>query len=75
MKIDANQITDRYKERWKVELFFQWIKQHLKVKTFWGQNPNAVKIQIYCAIIIYCLVAIFGSKLKFEWKFTKYYKL
>lgn len=64
MTIDATEIAALYKERWKVELFFKWIKQHLKVKSFWGQNPNAVKIQIYCAIIAYCLVAICGSELK-----------
>lgn len=64
MTIDATEIAALYKERWKVELFFKWIKQHLKVKSFWGQNPNAVKIQIYCAIIAYSLVAICGSELK-----------
>src|SRR5690554_2325626 len=64
MNIDALEIAALYKERWKVELFFKWIKQHLRVKSFWGQNENAVKIQIYCAIIAYCLVAICGSELK-----------
>ena len=63
MTIDASEVAALYKERWKVELFFKWIKQHLKVKTFWGQNQNAVKIQIYSAIISYCLVAICGSEL------------
>jgi hypothetical protein len=53
-----------YKYRWKIELFFKWIKQHLKVKSFWGTSPNAVKIQIYTAIITYCLVMIIKSKLK-----------
>ena len=64
MTIEALEIAALYKERWKVELFFKWIKQHLRVKSFWGQNSNAVKIQIYCAIIAYCLVAICGSELK-----------
>ena len=41
-----------------VELFFKWIKQHLKIKKFWGTSENAIGIQIYCAIITYCLVAI-----------------
>ena len=45
-------------------LFFKWMKQHLKVKSFWGKTINAVKVQIYCAIIAYCLVAIIGNKLK-----------
>lgn len=53
-----------YKYRWKVELFFKWIKQHLKVKSFWGTSANAVKIQIYTAIITYTLVVIIKSKLK-----------
>jgi hypothetical protein len=53
-----------YKYRWKVELFFKWIKQHLKVKSFWGTSPNAVKVQIYIAIITYCLVVIIKGKLK-----------
>lgn len=53
-----------YKYRWKIELFFKWIKQHLKVKSFWGTSANAVKIQIYTAIITYSLVVIIKSKLK-----------
>jgi hypothetical protein len=53
-----------YKYRWKVELFFKWIKQHLKVKSFWGTSANAVKIQIYTAIITYTLVIIIKNKLK-----------
>jgi hypothetical protein len=53
-----------YKYRWKIELFFKWIKQHLKVKSFWGTSSNAVKIQIYTAIITYCLVVVIKSKLK-----------
>ena len=44
--------------RWQVELFFKWLKQHLKIKRFWGETENAVRIQIYCAICAYCLVAI-----------------
>ena len=64
MTVEASEIAGLYKERWKVELFFKWIKQHLRVKSFWGQNQNAVKIQIYCAIIAYCLVAICGNELK-----------
>lgn len=52
------------KKRWEGELFFKWMKQHLKIKSFWGTTLNAVKIQIYCAIITYCLVALIGNKLK-----------
>ncbi len=53
-----------YKKHWEVELFFKWMKQHLKIKSFWGTTLNAVKIQMYCAIIAYYLVAIIGNKLK-----------
>lgn len=52
-----------YKYRWKVELFFKWIKQHLKIKAFWGTLVNAVKTQVYTAIITFVLVAIIRSKL------------
>jgi hypothetical protein len=52
-----------YKYRWKVELFFKWIKQHLKIKAFWGTSVNAVKTQVYTAIITFVLVAIIRSKL------------
>jgi len=58
MELASEQIALLYKNRWQVELFFKWIKQHLKIKSFWGYSENAVRIQIYCAIISYCLVAI-----------------
>lgn len=64
--LTAEQIALLYKNRWQVELFFKWIKQHLKVKSFWGTSENAVRIQIYSAIIAYCLVAIVGHDLKLE---------
>ena len=56
--LKAKDIALLYKERWQVELFFRWIKQHLQVTSFWGTTENAVRIQIYVAIIAYCLVAI-----------------
>ena len=46
----ALQIAQLYQQRWQIELFFKWIKQHLKVKSFWDYSENAVKIQIYTAI-------------------------
>jgi len=55
-----------YKNRWQVELFFQWIKQHLKIKSFWGTSENTVRIRNHTAIITYCLVAIVGHDLKIE---------
>jgi hypothetical protein len=64
LDLSALEIALLYKNRWQVELFFKWIKQHLKIKSFWGTSENAVRIQIYCAIIAYCLVAIFGYELK-----------
>jgi hypothetical protein len=66
MELKATEIAMLYKKRWLVELFFKWIKQHLKIKSFWGISENAVRIQIYCAIISYCLVAIVGSDLKID---------
>lgn len=59
-----------YKHRWKIELFFKWIKQHLKIKSFWGQSENAVKTQIWIAISVYVLVAI--AKKKFMLKQSLY---
>lgn len=58
MDISALQVAELYKNRWNVELFFKWLKQHLKIKKFWGTTENAVRIQIYSAICSYCLVAI-----------------
>lgn len=62
--IPALQVAELYKNRWQVELFFKWIKQHLKIKKFWGTSENAVKIQVYSAIIAYCLVAIMQHDMK-----------
>jgi hypothetical protein len=64
MNLKASEIAFLYKKRWEVELFFKWIKQHLKIKAFWGTTLNAVKIQMHCAVIAYCLVALVGYKLK-----------
>lgn len=58
-KSSALQIAKRYKERWGIELFFKWIKQHLKIKQFLGRSENAVRIQVLTALISYLLVALF----------------
>ena len=58
MDLTAQQVADLYKNRWQIELFFKWLKQHLKIKKFWGTTENAVRIQISAAITAYCLVAI-----------------
>lgn len=60
----AEHIALLYKNRWQVELFFKWIKQHLHVKSFWGVTENAVRIQIYSAITAYCLIAIVEHDLR-----------
>lgn len=64
--LTALDIAKLYKHRWGVELFFKWIKQHLKVKSFWGYSDNAVRVQIYTAIIAYVTVAIIKEKLKLK---------
>jgi hypothetical protein len=68
--LKAADIAQLYKNRWKIELFFKWIKQHLKIKSFWGQSENAVKSQIWIAISVYVLVAI--AKKRFMIKQTLY---
>lgn len=60
------EIAELYKNRWQVELFFKWLKQHLKIKKFWGTTENAVRIQISTAIISYCLVAIVQYDMQLE---------
>ena len=64
MDLTAQQIADLYKNRWQIELFFKWLKQHLKIKKFWGTTENAVRIQIAAAITAYCLVAIVQHDMK-----------
>ena len=66
MSLSALEIANLYRNRWQVELFFKWLKQHLKIKKFWGTTENAVKIQVYAAMTAYCLVAIAQQKLKLE---------
>lgn len=58
MHLTALDVANLYKNRWQVELFFKWLKQHLKIKRFWGTTENAVRIQISAAITAYCMVAI-----------------
>ena len=61
--VEAKTIADLYKQRWQVELFFKWVKQHLKIKVFWGQSLNAVYTQIWIAVCAYLLVAILKKEL------------
>lgn len=65
-ELPAKTIADLYKQRWQVELFFKWIKQNLRIKTFYGTSENAVKAQIWIAVSVYVLVAIMKKRLKIE---------
>lgn len=64
--LEAELIAKLFKERWKVELFFKWIKQHLRIKAFFGTSKNAVYTQIWIAVSVYLLVAIMKKKLKLD---------
>jgi len=59
-------IAQLYRGRWQIELFFKWIKQHLRIKAFYGTSPNAVRTQIWTAIAVYLLVAILKKRLHLE---------
>lgn len=58
----AQEIAALYKERWQIELFFKWIKQNLKIKSFFGRSENAVRVQIYAALIAFCLLRLFAVR-------------
>ena len=66
--IQALTVAELYRNRWKVELFFKWIKQHLRIKAFYGTSPNAVKSQVWIAISVYVIVAMIKKILKIELK-------
>ena len=66
LTISPVMVAELYHNRWQIELFFKWIKQHLKIKKFWGTSENAVRIQIYSAIIAYCMMAIVQKKMNIE---------
>jgi len=61
--LSAFTIAETYRCRWQVELFFRWIKQHLRIKSFYGTSENAVKTQIWTALSVYLLVAIIKKRL------------
>ncbi len=65
-ELSALSITQLYKARWQIELFFKWIKQHLRIKAFWGYTENSVKTQIWIAVSVYILVAIIRKRLDLE---------
>ena len=64
--LSALTIAELYRARWRVELFFRWIKQHLRIKAFYGTSPNAVRIQVWVAITVYVLVAIAKKRLHLD---------
>lgn len=64
--LESLTIARLYKKRWQIELFFKWIKQHLKIKTFYSYNENGVKVQIWTAICTYLLVGILKKELKID---------
>jgi hypothetical protein len=64
--VPAFTITQLYRGRWQIELFFKWLKQHLRIKAFYGTSPNAVRTQIWSAIAVYLLVAILKKRLHLE---------
>ena len=65
-ELPALLIAALYKQRWQVELFFKWIKQHLKIKVFYGYSENTVRTQLWIAVAVYCLLAIIKKELKAE---------
>ena len=65
-KVGSEVICDLYKRRWQVELFFKWIKQHLRIRNFYGRSENAIRCQVWTAICSYLLVAIARRELRLE---------
>ncbi|MBU3853538.1 MAG: IS4 family transposase [Candidatus Paraprevotella stercoravium] len=63
LNINPLKVAELYHNRWQIELFFKWLKQHLKIKKFWGVSENAVRIQIYTAVTAYCMMAIVQKKM------------
>ena len=74
-ELTAQEISDIYRNRWAIELFFKWIKQHLKVKKFYGKSENAVKNQIWLALISFCLMTLLQIRVKFSGKLLNFQRL
>ena len=66
MNLPALTVAELYRCRWQIEIFFKWIKQHLRIKGFYGTSENAVKTQIWIAISVYVLVAIVKKRMKMQ---------
>ena len=63
LRVGASLVAKAYKARWRIELFFKWIKQNLRIKAFYGYSENAVKTQIWIAISVYLMIAILKKQL------------
>lgn len=61
--LEASAIGQLYRDRWRIEIFFRWIKQHLRIKAFYGRSPNAVLVQVWIAVSVYVLIAILKKRL------------
>ena len=72
MEFDAFTVCKLYRSRWHIELFFKWIKQHLRIKRFFGTSENAVKTQLWIAVSVYVLVAIVRKRLELD---TRVYRM
>jgi len=64
--LDAETIAELYKNRWRVEIFFKWVKQNLSIKKFWGESENAVRIQIWIGICTYSMIAIMKKNMRID---------
>ena len=69
--LSAETIATLYKARWEIELFFKWIKQNLRMKSFYGTSPNAVKTQIWIAMIVYLLLAILKERYNLKYSLSQ----
>ena len=67
-------VTEIYRCRWQIELFFKWIKQHLRIKRFFGTSPNSVKTQVWIAVAVYLLIAILKKQLRLSNLYTQFCK-
>ncbi len=64
--LEATAIGQLYRDRWRIEIFFRWIKQHLRIKAFYGRSPNAVLVQVWIAVGVYVLIAILKKRLAYQ---------
>ncbi|MBP1969888.1 transposase, partial [Virgibacillus natechei] len=65
-KLSAQEISDIYRNRWQIELFFKWVKQHLIIKKLYGKSENAVYNQLYLAMIVFCLTLLMKNKIGYK---------